>query len=480
MRNQEAARYARWAATTAGLIVLVVIGVYTRKAIRDAHLRGKQPAAVPITVQQQSAQFAFSKVEQDRTIFTIRASQATQFKDQNLAVLEDVWITIYGREGDRTDNIHTRECSYEPKTGAVRCAGDVQIDIGGTAQAAGSPAGQEVEIKTSDLSFNRESGQASTSQPVEFSFPQGHGHAVGVVYSSTDSIVRLQHSVELNLEPSDRTGGLPVDAEGSSLEIRRNDRMVTLEGPAVVKQGGRELTAGSIAIELDPEFHARTITAAGHPQITSDGKTKLTASAEEFQVLLSPEGWVDKILAIRGVAGMRVSPEGTDHFAADQVEFQMHPRQGWIEQMTANGSVTLDSQVASASRNLKTSALRVMFAPPATNHAGGDLAGQQRVESAETLGAATIEMKSGADTTKLAAGKFVVQAGSSGRMEKLVGQSGVQVSKQSGTSEPQTTTAANLVATFGSGGDWNTLEESGNVHFRQGDRQATEIGRAHV
>ena len=104
MRNQEAARYARWAATTAGLIVLVVIGVYTRKAIRDAHLRGKQPAAVPITVQQQSAQFAFSKVEQDRTIFTIRASQATQFKDQNLAVLEDVWITIYGREGDRTDN----------------------------------------------------------------------------------------------------------------------------------------------------------------------------------------------------------------------------------------------------------------------------------------------------------------------------------------------------------------------------------------
>ncbi len=474
MRNQEAARYARWAATAAGLIVLVVVGVYSRKAIRDAHLRGKQPAAVPITVQQQSAQFAFSKVEQDRTIFTIRASQATQFKDQDRAVLEDVWITIYGRAGDRTDNIHTRECSYEPKTGAVRCAGDVQIDIGGMAQAAGNSPGQEVEVKTSDLSFNRESGQATTTQPVEFTFPQGHGRAAGVDYSSKDSIIRLQHSVELNLDPSDRTGGLPVDAKGSSLEIRRNDRMVTLQGPAVVKQGGRELTADSIAIELDPQFHARTITASGHPQInSSDAKTKMSATANEFQALLSPEGWVDKILAVRGVAGVRQSAAGTDHFSADHVDFQLHPRQNWVEQMTANGNVALNSQDATSSRSLKTSALRVEFAAPATNRAGADLAGQQRVESAQTLGAATIEMKSGAETTNLSAGKFVVRTGPTGRFEKLVGQSGVQVSRQTGTSQPQTTTAANLTATFVPRGDWNTLEESGNVHFQQGDRQAT-------
>ncbi len=473
MRNQEAARYARWAATAAGLILLVVIGVYTRKAIRDAHLRGKQPASVPITVQQQSAQFAFSKVEQDRTIFTIRASQATQFKDQDRSLLEDVWITIYGRAGDRTDNIHTRECSYEPKTGAVRCAGDVQIDICGTSQAPGKSAAQAVEVKTSDLSFNRESGQASTSQPVEFTFPQGRGRAVGVDYSSKDSIIRLQHSVELNLESSDRTGGMPVDAKGGSLEIRRNDRMVTLQGHAVVKQGSRELTADSISIELDPQFHARTITAAGHPQITSsDAKTKISATADEFQALLSPEGWVDKILAVRDVAGVRQSAAGTDHFSADQVEFQMHPGQNWVEQMTANGNVSLDSGDASATRSLKTSALRVDFAAPAANRGGGNLAGQQRVESAQTLGAATIEMKSGADTTNLSAGKFVVRTGASGRFEKLVGQSGVQVSRQSGTSLPQTTTAANLTATFGPGGDWNTLDESGNVHFQQGNRQA--------
>ena len=103
MRNREAARYARSAAITAGLIALAVGGVYTERAIRRARAGRGGPVAVPVTVQQQSAQFSFSKVEQDRTIFTVRASHATKYKDQNRAVLEDVWITVYGRDGGRND-----------------------------------------------------------------------------------------------------------------------------------------------------------------------------------------------------------------------------------------------------------------------------------------------------------------------------------------------------------------------------------------
>ena len=117
LRNREAARYARWAATTAGLIAVAVVGIYAEHALRQARARRSAPVAVPITVQQQSAQFSFSKVEQDRTLFTIRASRATQYKDQNRSLLEDVWITVYGRNGSRNDNIHTRECDYQPLSG---------------------------------------------------------------------------------------------------------------------------------------------------------------------------------------------------------------------------------------------------------------------------------------------------------------------------------------------------------------------------
>ena len=92
---------------------------------------------MPSEVQQQSANFTYSDVEQGRTVFTLRASHATQFKEQNRALLDDVWITVYGRDGNRNDNIHTRQCSYEPRAGGVRCQGEVQIDIQGAKDSIG-------------------------------------------------------------------------------------------------------------------------------------------------------------------------------------------------------------------------------------------------------------------------------------------------------------------------------------------------------
>ncbi|MGA8766506.1 MAG: LPS export ABC transporter periplasmic protein LptC, partial [Candidatus Acidiferrales bacterium] len=247
MRNREAARYARWAAITAGLIALAVAGDYAARAFRRSHAGRSARVAVPVTVQQQSAQFSFSKVEQDRTIFTVRASHATQYKDQNRAVLEDVWITLYGRDGSRNDNIHTRECSYEG-TGDIRCEGDVELDLASAnpskgqkgGQTGGEPGGHSMgtlQVKTSNLSFNRDTGEASTPAPVEFHFPSGQGRGVGASYSTSDSTVRVEHGVEFNMAATEQTGGVPVTASGSSLEIRRNDRTIVLNGPAIVREG---------------------------------------------------------------------------------------------------------------------------------------------------------------------------------------------------------------------------------------------------
>ena len=138
MRNRDAARYARWAAIAAALIAVVVGGVYAKRALRRFRALRNGPVAVSVDVQQQSAQFSFSKVEQSHTIFTVRASHATQYKEENRAVLEDVWITLYGRDGSRNDNIHTRECSYDG-SGDVRCEGEVTIDMANANPASARP-----------------------------------------------------------------------------------------------------------------------------------------------------------------------------------------------------------------------------------------------------------------------------------------------------------------------------------------------------
>jgi lipopolysaccharide export system protein LptA len=464
LQNKEAARYARWAAMAAGVIAMIVIGVYSRRAIRDSEARKSGPKAVPSTVQQQSDQMTFSKVEGDRTIFTVRASHATEYKDQDSYLLEDVWVTIYGRDGNRNDNIHTRECSYQPKTGAVRCQGDVQIDVASANPSAGSD--KPIQVNTRDLTFNRETGDASTPEPVSFSFPQGKGNAVGVTYSTQNSLIVLQHDVHMDLAASDRTNGLPVNVNGGSLEVRRDERKVLLTASADVRQGTRELTADKITIDLDSDFKAQHVTAEGTPVIHStEAGGKVTIAANRFEASLDQQGWIETMLADGNVQGSRETPSGTDHFSSGRVEIAMAP-QNVVRMMTTSGGTAMDSVQAGQTRALKTASLRVLFG-------AGKQAGQPRAQSAETLAPATIEMKNGNDLTALHAKKFVTAFDAGGHLAKLLGHSGTEIKRTISSGSPQVTTANELVATFGSTGEWETLDETGNVHFQQSDRQAT-------
>jgi lipopolysaccharide export system protein LptA len=482
LRNREAARYARWAAIAAGLVALAVASVYVERAVQRARTRRAAPVPVPASVERRSAEFSFSKVEQDRTVFTIRASHATQFRAEDRALLEDVWITIYGRDGSRNDNIHTRECSYEPLSGVARCKGQVQIDIESAKAAPGKPAAKTLELTTSDLSFNREAGEASTAAPVEFHFPAGQGRGVGVTYSTRDSIVRVEHAVEFDLAASERTGGLPVTARGSSLEVRTKDRTAVLEGPAIVRQGSRELSADRISAELDENNRARHAVAEGHPQIRAteaDGKIRVTAA--RFEAWLNPAGWIERVIGNGSFAGTRQTAAGSDRFSAARVAFAMLPQSNLLKDMTASGGVTAESHRAGASQRLKTDALLVTFSTGGRRGQASDRAAsgkaaktadRQQVESIETLAPATIESKSD-DTTTVKADKFVAQLGAGGRLEKLFGHSGVEVRRQNGNAAPQALSSDELAATFGANGEWDTVDESGNVRFEQADRRAS-------
>lgn len=483
MRNQEAERYSRMAALAAGLLVLVVAGVYLQRAYRAVRLRRALPSTVPSEVQQQSDNFSYSDVEQGRTIFTVRASHATQFKDQNRALLQDVWITVYGREGNRNDNIHTRECSYEPASGGIRCQGEIQIDMQGAPQPGGKPAGQPMQVKTSDLTFNRETGEAATAAPVEFRFPQGHGHGVGVSYSTRDSTLRVNQSVEFDLNASDRAGGLPVNAAGTSLEIRRNEHSVVLAGPATVRQGDRQLSAAKISIALDDNYRAQKALAEGNPVIRGgDPGAKFSLAANHFQAALNQQGWIESIVAEGSVAGARQTSAGGDHLSAARLEFTMLPERNLVREMNASGGVTAESKQGADARSLKTSALRVVFANAPGNarasqalpsQASVPAAGSQLVQSIETLAPGAIESRTGNEAINVNARKFVAQFDSNGRFEKLLGHSGVDLTRQVPGSVPQSSSAAELVATIGADGQWNTLDETGNVRFQQADRHAT-------
>src|SRR6202795_2950913 len=127
MRNSEARKYARWSLAAAGLLAVVVTGVYARNIWLARQAEKKAPPDVPSTIEQRSNEFSYSKVEGQRTIYTVKASRTTEFKEGSRNHLEDVSITVYGKRGERNDKLRTSACDFISDTGKINCAGEVQI-----------------------------------------------------------------------------------------------------------------------------------------------------------------------------------------------------------------------------------------------------------------------------------------------------------------------------------------------------------------
>src|SRR5205807_1042413 len=146
--------------------------------------------------------FTFSKSQGGHTLFTIHASRAEQFKEGQKAELHDVNIVIYGRQSDRFDQIYGSDFQYDQQSGEIVAKGDVDIDLqsdaGGATRTTASPPPElknPIHLKTSGLTFNRNTGFAQTREKIEFRMPQANGSAVGATYDSHSNLLTLQSAV---------------------------------------------------------------------------------------------------------------------------------------------------------------------------------------------------------------------------------------------------------------------------------------------
>jgi lipopolysaccharide export system protein LptA len=499
MRNSEAQRYARWSAGVAILLAAAVAGVYLRGVWVVKQAEKKAPPPVPAAVEQRSNEFSFSKVEGQRTIYTVRASRTTEFKEGSRNLLEDVSITVYGKKGERNDTLRTRACDFISSTGKIGCAGEVRISL----QAGGAPANaQAVQVVTSGVSFDRGSGVARTDKPVTFKWPAGEGRAVGVQYDSNSGTLHLDSSVEMTLAVS--PPGIPngtkakvteaphektLHVTGDSMVFRREARTVQVLGTVRAQQTTHDLAAESVLLELDAAFHARRLVASGHPRMRdSDVHGPTALDADEISAALTPEGAVESIVATGNVHGSRNTSAGEDGIEAGRVQVDLVGRQNVPHLLTAGGGVTMTSHSATAAggtRRVESEALEVHFAK-------NSRPGQAMLESVNTLAPARIEWqniavpnsaaangKPAKQTTRMRGQQMNLQFDGQNQLQQLVSSGGVEVTRQLGDGPEQATTSRELTANFSNTGEWSTIDQAGDVRFREGLR-AGQGDRAHL
>ena len=491
MRTMQAARYARWSAIAAVLLAVVVAGVYAR---RSRHSRRTQPTAAPVpaSVEEQSAGFSLSKVTGQQTQYTVRASHATEFKQGGLSLLQNVWITAFGNAAERFDNLQSGACNYVSDTGLFTCSGPVQMDLQSSQDARAHPSGSAsaatpahvVHISTSEVSFDGQTGVATTSKFVDFRLPQGQGHAVGARFESREGGLYLLRDVHLTLNPSpppapssaaavNPLGSAHVEISSSSLVYDRAQGVIHLAGPVTVNQGLHTLLAGKLDVVLDQQLHVRRLVATDHPEIRSLQDSETTVlSAGQITAALSSDGWIQQITAETNVQSDRKRPAGEDHLTARLVQLDYTAGTNQLRRMTATDDVKVRSElVTGASRRLATSSVVMDFVPAADGkdvrlaHAATPQATLDSLGPAQAAGKATSERMS------LISRQLQAEFGEQSDLQKLFGSGGVEMQRQIGDMPAATSTSRDMTALFVPG-DWYSVQQTGDVRVRDAEKTA--------
>jgi lipopolysaccharide export system protein LptA len=546
MRTTHANRYALGSVVIAALLILSMVGVYLHRSRLANEAKKNSPPSVPASVQRSSEGFTYTQGSGNHVLFVLHASSATTFrgslKDAEKNLLLNVSITVYGRNGDRNDVIHTDACDfYRPESekipgpkapksadrGGIICAGEVQMDLQSAKDAkrvADAPSGNKldpriVRIVTKGVTFDSSNADAHTDQPVNFQFSGGQGHAVGANYGSDDGTLELMRDVHLSLKAAppkssgnqnkSATAPIPIEVTGSSVVFRREAKTAMLRGPVVVTQvtpalpansairgaaaaraGSHILHANLLTVKMDSDFHAKQVTAEGdrksRPNLAMDSpKGAGTVTADKFVADLDVDGSAKHFSAQGNVQCDFTNAKSgeTDHLTAARLDADMVPRINQPRLVTANGGVKMNSTRQGRARSLETASAEITFAPGPASRPGAPP--PYHADRARTLAPATMIMREAVAgtaqqrVTRATGQSMEVAFDERNRMRRLLAHNGTQLDRDRPGKPHQSSTSQELVADFDTKTQWTTVDQTGNVHFQSAE-QSGQAASSHV
>jgi len=275
-------RLRRWLVATAVLFTIVVAGMYLSARLRERNVLKEVPGRIGYDIKQTASGFQFSKSEAGRTVFTIRARDVKEFKLNGRAQLRNVSIILYGRDSSRFDQIYGDDFAYDPKSGDVTAQGEVQIDLEANPegvtnldQAAPKALKNPIHLKTRDVVFNKETGNASSEARVDFRTPQASGWAVGVHYLGKTNTLTLDSQIHVTLA-GDSAPSL-VAAHG---QFTKDPHQLVLDQPRMTQARGT-VQSDQATFFLGENNQVQRVLATGN--VNAEGRGADSAKAGEGQ-----------------------------------------------------------------------------------------------------------------------------------------------------------------------------------------------------
>jgi lipopolysaccharide export system protein LptA len=451
------------------VILLVVAGFYFARRIMVERARVEITKKLGVDIQQSTEGFSLSKSEGGRTLFTVRASKAVQFKSGGRAELKDVSIVVYGRQADRFDQIYGTDFEYNPETSEVSARGEVHIDLEADAKGPQRPdqvppeeLKNPIHLRTSGLVFNQKTGIAGTREAIEFRIPQASGTAKGARYDSRANVLQLESEIRVTI--SGRESAQLIAARG---EVTKEPRRAVLH-EVRVERAGSSLTADRVTIFLRDDNSVERVLAEGNIN-AADQSSHLRAPRAEF--LLGKDRALRSALLTGGVL-LDASSDAELHAQAASVrmEFASGNR---VARVRAGGNAHF-TQLPRKGRGASKGADQAMeLAADAVDFSLGN---KGNLAQAVTSGASRITLapvpgKPGAKTV-ITAGRFAAEFTGRNRIKSLHGAPEARVVSASPGEPDKISTSRELEVAFGAAGGITSIVQQGEVRYTEGARTA--------
>lgn len=464
MRPRPVEQIRRLALAALVVVTLVIVGSYGVRRWRAHQARQQVSAPMPSDVQQRAEKFTFSRSEEGRTLFTVQASRTIERAGQ-ATVLEDVVVHIYGRRGERADEIRTGRCEYDVAgTGRIRCPGQVIVHLGsGKTPQASAPS---LELITTALQFDPAQGVAWTEQPVHFSFPEGAGEAVGLRYQPREPRVRLQDKVTLRVHRGERE---PVRICGSQLHYYAAAQRFDLVPPLQLQSENRTLTANRLRMALDANFRTRWIEASGEVQARGqqDGR-KLTMRADRAVALYGSDGRIQQLRARGRVQFTGRRGDSEERLTCAEAVFDFDASHRSIRQIAARGAARLVVQTPEETRTLTAPLLELVL---------GSSGRSQQFLTARQRGTLEVRQPGGIERT-LVADRIRLEFGERGSLQSLAAAGAVETRTVQPGGTERATSSDQFKARFDADGRLAEAEQWGSFHYKDA-RWHAQAGRGH-
>ena len=477
------------ASLVAGALCATVIGIAVAFwwSNRGEEKSPEAPRTLPKGVDQQLSGYTFTRSDEGRQIFTIHAARTVAFREGGATVLEDVYVEVFGKTGQRRDILRTRQCEYNAKSGDLFSAGKVEIELNAPPTGAEGAEARSVHLQTSKLSFQQRGSLVVSEEPVEFRIGPVTGSAVGMAYATREDWLELKSDVSADVPlRAGKEPASPLRLTAGRARYEKEKGEIQLGGPVEFSQEGRRVGAdrGTVYLDRENRIHRAVLEEGVRANESSPGGA-LKGAADRLQADFDPpSGDLRKIVAEGAVTVSSRRDVSASRLEAQRVEVDFDGEDLRAQRGTATGNVrlSLDSRrdagesnspagsLPLGKRELTASEVEFGFQPE------GRSLSEARTVGAGKLVLVPFDPKVGQRV--VTAGQFHMVFGLRNGLERIRGDSGTEIDffppRGTENGKPATSTSQRLEATFDPGTqELHALRQFDDFRFRDGDRQGT-------